>query len=90
MIGCGVGVRPYLSTFQVLHSHVALPLLALLVLLLLATAFLDDAEAARQNEQSSDHGDGNDGPGRHCEQNREAKQMAQSWRPGPNIFSERC
>lgn len=39
-------VRTYLSPFQVLHSHVTLPLLALLVLLLLATAFLDDAEAA--------------------------------------------
>lgn len=57
----------YLSPFQVLHPHVALPFLALLVLLLLAAAFLDDTEAARQDEQRSDHGDGNDGPGRHCE-----------------------
>lgn len=40
----------YLSSLQVLHSHVTLPLLALLVLLLLATAFLHDAEAARHDE----------------------------------------
>lgn len=42
--------RTYLSSLQVLHSHVTLPLLALLVLLLLATAFLHDAEAARHDE----------------------------------------
>ena len=55
----------YIS-LHVLHVETILALLALLVLLLLAAALLYDAETAGDDEQARYHGDGDEGPGRHC------------------------
>lgn len=59
---------PYLAPFHVLHVHGVLHALALLllVLLLLATAFLADAEAAGEQQETSNHSHGDQSPGWHC------------------------
>lgn len=62
--------RAYLTALHVLHIHGvlhALPLL-FLVLLLLAAALLADAEAAGEEQQASNHGNGDQSPGWHYPQ----------------------
>ena len=48
----------YLVPLHVLHVEAALVLFSFLVLLLLAEALLDDAEAAGEDEEGGYHGDG--------------------------------
>lgn len=49
----------YLTTLHVLHVEAILALLPFLVLLLLAAAFFDYAEAAGKDKQCGHHSDGN-------------------------------
>lgn len=52
---------------HVLHVEAILALLPFLVLLLLAAAFFDYAEAAGEDEQRGHHSDGDQSPRRHCQ-----------------------
>lgn len=56
----------YLATLHVLHVEAIFALLPFLVLLLLTAALFDYAEAAGEDEQSSDHSDCNQSPRRYC------------------------
>lgn len=70
---CSQHRAPYLAALHVLHVEAILALLPFLVLLLLAAAFFDYAEAAGEDEQRSHHSDGNQSPRRHCENNGELR-----------------
>lgn len=74
---CDSPARPiptaHLAALHVLHVHGVLHALALLllVLLLLAAALLTDTEAAGEEQEAGDHGNGDQRPGRDCPQRRE-------------------
>lgn len=56
----------YISTLHVLHVEAVLSLFAFLVLLLLTAAFLNDTEAAGEDEEGGHYSDGDERPRRHC------------------------
>lgn len=64
----------YVATLHVLHVEAVLSLFAFLVLLLLTAAFLNDTEAAGEDEERGHYSDGDERPWRHCRASWEKKQ----------------
>lgn len=66
----------YVATLHVLHVEAVLSLFAFLVLLLLTAAFLNDTEAAGEDEERGHYSNGDERPWRHCraswEKNKES------------------
>lgn len=63
----------YVATLHVFHVEAVLSLFAFLVLLLLTAAFLNDTEAAGEDEERGHYSDGDERPWRHCRASWEKK-----------------
>lgn len=66
MLGATEHSVTYITILHVLHVEAVLSLFAFLVLLLLTAAFLNDTEAAGEDEEGGHYSDGDERPWRHC------------------------